>query len=74
MTPGARFVLPFALHSVAELRRVTLIGAGTVVNTREFEDAPREGRVEFVRIADGTRSYSLEVEDVAGRKAHSNPI
>lgn len=74
VTPGARFVLPFTLRSVAGLRRVALIGAGTVVDTREFADAPREARIEFERIADGTRWYSLEVEDAAGRKAHSNPI
>jgi hypothetical protein len=72
--PGARFVLPFTLNSVAGLRRVALIGAGQVVDSREFADAPREARVEFERIADGTPWFSVEVEDAAGRKAYSNPI
>jgi hypothetical protein len=72
--PGTRFALPFSLASVAGLRRLSLIGAGAVVDTREFADAPREANVEFERTADGTRWYSLEVEDAAGRKAYSNPI
>lgn len=72
--PGERLGLPFTLRAVAGLRRVALIGAGTVVATREFTDAPREARVEFERVADGTRWYSLEVEDAAGRKAYTNPI
>jgi hypothetical protein len=71
---GTRFALPFSLASVAGLRRVLLIGAGAVVDTREFADAPREAHVEFERAADGTQWFSLEVEDAAGRKAYSNPI
>jgi hypothetical protein len=74
VTPGARFVLPFKLQAVSGLRRVALVGAGKVLDTREFADAPRETRVEFERVADGTRWYSLEVEDAAGRKAYTNPI
>jgi hypothetical protein len=74
VTPGTRFVLPFTLRSVAGLRRVSLIGAGSVVDTKEFVDAPREAQVEFERAADGTRWYSIEVEDAAGRKAYTNPI
>ena len=73
-SPGARFALPFTLASVAGLRRVLLISAGAEVDRREFADAPREARVEFERVADGTRWYSLEVEDVAGGKARTNPI
>jgi hypothetical protein len=74
VTPGARFALPFTLRSVAGLRRATLIGAGSAVDSREFADAPREARIEFERTADGTRWYSLQVEDAAGRKAYTNPI
>lgn len=74
VAPASRFVLPFTLRSVAGLRRVALIGAGTVVEAEEFADAPREARVEFERIADGMRWYSLEVEDAAGHKAYTNPI
>ena len=74
LTPGSLFELPFKLQSVAGLRRVTLIGAGTIVDSREFAGAPREAEVEFERVADGTSWYSLEVEDSAGRRAFSNPI
>jgi hypothetical protein len=74
VTSGARFVLPFTLRSVAGLRRVALIGAGRVVDVREFPGAPFETQVEFERAADGTRWYSIEVEDAAGRKAYTNPI
>jgi hypothetical protein len=72
--PGSRFELPFTLRSVAGLRRVALIGGGAIVDSREFADAPREAEVEFERMADGTRWFSIEVEDSAGRKAYSNPV
>jgi len=51
-----------------------LIGAGNVVATRTFADGPRETSVEFPLTATGRTWYSIEVEDVAGRKAFSNPI
>jgi hypothetical protein len=71
---GAQFSLPFRLASVAGLRAVRLIGAGEVVATRNFTDAPREAKVEFpLRAADRTW-YAIEVEDVEGRKAYSNPV
>ena len=74
IAPGASFTLPFTLRSLAGLKRASLVGAGTVVAKKDFADAPREARVEFPRTVDGTRWYSLQVEDAAGRKAYSNPI
>jgi hypothetical protein len=56
------------------LKQVTLIGAGTVAFTQAFSDGPREAHVEFEPTATGHTWYSLEVEDVAGLKAYSNPI
>ena len=72
--PGVPFPLAFSLRSVTGLRQVKLIGAGTVAFTQVFNDAPREARVEFKPTATGHTWYSLEVEDVAGLKAYSNPI
>jgi hypothetical protein len=74
VAPGATFTLSFSLSSVAGLKRAVLIGAGTVVATKEFADAPRESRVEFPRTVDGTRWYSLQVEDAAAHEAYTNPI
>jgi len=71
---GASFTLPFALKSVAGLKQATLIGAGEVVATKDFAGGPREASVEFPLIASGRTWYSIEVEDVSGRKAYSDPI
>ncbi|MDH5226385.1 MAG: CehA/McbA family metallohydrolase [Gammaproteobacteria bacterium] len=71
---GAQFALPFRLASVAGLREVRLIGAGQVVATRNFTDAPREAQVEFPLRATDRTWYAIEVEDAAGRKAYSNPV
>ena len=72
--PGARFVLAFALNSVAGLKQASLTGAGNVVATRTFNGSPREARVEFPLTADRGGWYAIEVEDAAGRMAYSNPI
>ena len=72
--PGAPFPLAFGLRSATGLKQVKLIGAGTVAFTQAFSDGPREARVEFKPTATGHTWYSLEVEDVAGLKAYSNPI
>jgi hypothetical protein len=71
---GAQFTLPFAFKSVAGLRQARLIGAGQVVATRDFADAPREAQVEFALTAAARTWYSIEVEDAAGRTAYSNPV
>jgi hypothetical protein len=68
------FPLTFGLRSVTGLKQVKLIGAGTVAFAQAFKDGPREARVEFKPTATGHTWYSLEVEDVAGLKAYSNPI
>ena len=56
------------------MKQASLVGAGTVVATRSFQDSPRETSVEFPLTADGDAWYALEVEDTAGRMAYSNPI
>jgi hypothetical protein len=72
--PGVPFLLTFGLRSVTGLKQVKLIGAGTVAFAQVFKDGPREARVEFKPTATGHTWYSLEVEDIAGLKAYSNPI
>ena len=72
--PGASFTLAFGLKSVAGLKQAALIGAGAVVATRTFRDAPRDVSVEFMLTADRAGWYAIEVEDTSGRKAYSNPI
>lgn len=74
LKPGTPFTLPFRLASVAGLREVRLIGAGQVVATRNFTDAPREAQVDFPLRATDRTWYAIEVEDAAGRKAYSNPV
>jgi hypothetical protein len=72
--PGARFVLAFALNSVAGLKQASLTGTGNVVATKTFDGSPREASVEFPLSADRDGWYAIEVEDTAGRRAYSNPI
>jgi hypothetical protein len=72
--PGVPFPLAFGLRSATGLKQVRLIGAGTVKFTQAFTDEPREARVEFQPTATGDTWFSLEVEDVVGLKAYSNPI
>jgi hypothetical protein len=72
--PAASFTLPFGLKSVTGLKQVTLISAGQVVATQTFDGAPREGRAEFQVSTNARTWYAIEVEDVAGHKAYSNPI
>lgn len=72
--PGVPFPLAFGLRSVTGLKQVKLIGASAVAFTQVFSDGPREARVEFRPTATGRTWYALEVEDVAGLKAYSNPI
>jgi hypothetical protein len=72
--PGASFTLAFALKSVPGLKQAKLIGAGSVVETKAFADAPREADADFPLTAVRRAWYSLEVEDAAGHKAYSDPI
>ena len=72
--PGVPFPLAFGLRSATGLKQVKLIASGTVAFTQVFSDGPREARVEFKPTATGHTWYALEVEDVAGLKAYSNPI
>jgi Carboxypeptidase regulatory-like domain len=72
--PGVPFPLAFGLQSTHGLRQAKLIGAGNVMFTEVFSDGPQEARVEFKPTATGHTWFSLEVEDVAGLKAYSNPV
>ncbi len=72
--PAADFGLAFELQSIAGLRSAKLIGAGRVVATRTFHGGPPEARVEFERSAERSTWYALEVEDVDGKRAFTNPV
>lgn len=74
VSSGTTISLPFDLQSVTGLQQATLIGGGQVVATRSFDNAPNTAHVEF-RVSPAARTwYAIEVEDVGGRKAYSNPI
>ncbi len=66
--------LQFELESVAGLRRVTLIGGGTVIETRIFPDNPVRARTKFGLSAGRARWYELLVEDNRGARAYTDPV
>ena len=75
LTPGAPFTLGFDLKSVTGLRKVELIGDGTVVKTESFAaPAATEVHVDFSLLAGAAHWYALRVEDSQGAKAYTNPI
>ena len=71
---GGTFNLAFKLKSVTGLKQAKLIGAGSVAAVRTIANGPHETSVEFPLTASKRTWYSIEVEDIAGRKAFSNPI
>jgi hypothetical protein len=72
--PGEPFSLGFDLQSVAGLKQVELIGGGTVLQTRTFQTAVRQGHVDFPLATPRSSWYSLSVEDQKGHKAYTDPI
>ena len=72
--PGQAFSLGFDLASVAGLKRVDLIGAGSIAESREFSARTQTARVDFSLNSQHSTWYSLIVEDTSGNKAYSDPI
>ena len=72
-TPGQGVALGFGLQALAGIKRVELIGAGAVVDSRNYDNAPTSVRYTSTQ-ATPAAWYALVVEDGAGRKAYSNPI
>jgi len=66
-------VVGFDVASVAGLQRVDFVQDGKVAESRTFDDASTEARVEF-KVGNEAKWCALRVEDRAGRKAYSNPI
>ena len=71
---GEPLELGFELGSIAGLRRAELIGAGKVVQTRDFPRGSVRVRVEFEVPPPVARWYQLIVEDNEGGKAYTDPI
>ncbi len=65
--------LGFALQSLAGIKRVELIGGGSVVASQNFDHFPQTQRVDF-RLTANAAWYALIVEDRDGHKAYSNPV
>lgn len=72
--PGEPLDLGFELGSVAGLRRAELVGAGKVVQTRDFPPGSVRVRVEFEVPPPVARWYQLVVEDNQGGRAYTDPI
>jgi hypothetical protein len=72
--PGASFALGFDLQSVAGLKQAQLIASGALLETKSFDGAPRESRVDFALTTERNTWYSMIVEDVQGHKAYTDPI
>lgn len=72
--PGASFTLSFRLASVTGLRQAAMVGGDRSAAAKSFEGSPQEATIEFPLTAMKSTWYALEVEDVAGRKAYTNPV
>jgi hypothetical protein len=72
--PGEPFSLSFDLQAVAGLKQVQLIGGGAVLETRAFNAAMQQSRVDFSLATPRSSWYSLIVEDQGGHKAYTDPI
>jgi hypothetical protein len=72
--PDESFTLGFDLKSVAGVKQAELIGAGVVLKTETFPNAPREVRVDFPLTTQRPTWYALIVEDSQGHKAYTDPI
>jgi hypothetical protein len=72
--PGKPLDLGFELGSVAGLRRAELVGAGKVVQTRDFPPGSVRVRVELEVPPPAARWYQRIVEDNEGHKAYTDPI
>ena len=72
--PGEAFSLGFDLESVSGVKRVELIGSGTVLKAESFDEPRRQVRVDFPLRTEQAAWYSLTVEDVEGHKAYTDPI
>ena len=72
--PGKPARLAFDLQSVAGLKYAQLIGAGKVLQSRSFRRGTGRANVIFELGATPVAWYALEVADVDGAKAYTDPI
>ena len=72
--PQEAFSLGFDLKSVSGVKRVDLIGSGTVLRTESFAEPRQQVHVDFPLRTERRAWYSLTVEDVQGHRAYTDPI
>lgn len=73
-TPTEPLDLDFELGSVTGLRRAELVGAGQVVQVRDFPPGSVRVRIELEVPPPVARWYQLIVEDNQGGKAYTDPV
>jgi hypothetical protein len=73
-TPTEPLDLGFELGSVTGLRRAELVGAGQVVQVRDFPPGSVRVRIELEVPPPVARWYQLIVEDNQGGKAYTDPV
>jgi hypothetical protein len=73
-TPTEPLDLGFELGSVTGLRRAELVGAGEVVQVRDFPPGSVRVRIELEVPPPVARWYQLIVEDNQGGKAYTDPV
>jgi hypothetical protein len=72
--PREPFTLSFDMQSVAGVKQVELIAAGTVWKTESYPPGAQDIRADFPLSTERSTWYSLIVEDNLGHKAYSDPI
>ncbi len=68
------FSLGFDLEAVNGVARVELIGAGTVLKSESFAQAPTRVHVDFPLTTPHSTWYALDVKDALGHSAYTDPI
>jgi hypothetical protein len=71
--PGESFALGFDLESIAGIKQVELIQAGTVLQTGTYA-ALQHVHIDYALRTERRTWYALVVADSRGRKAYSDPI
>jgi len=72
--PNQAFSLGFDLEAVNGVTRVDLIGAGTVLKSESFAQAPTQLHIDFPLTTPRATWYALNVQDALGHSAYTDPI
>jgi hypothetical protein len=71
---NANFSLGFDLEAVNGVAGVELIGAGTLLKSESFAQAPTQLHVDFPLTTPRSTWYALKVKDALGHSAYTDPI